>query len=68
MRDRFFRDNVIREFWPHVVPHISYELCFSKKGEVTHPNINLIPSFESITSIIQSDYHLNMPAWWVEMF
>jgi hypothetical protein len=65
MRDQFFNNSVILAFWKEVLPFITFDLCF---GKTVGPNENLIPSFIEITRIIQEDYKLPMPAWWVAMF
>ena len=46
LRDRFFRDEVIKSIWPYVLPFITYELCFTDKdGVVGGPNADTVPSF-----------------------
>lgn len=68
MRDAFFRDDLIRAFYPHVLPQIIYESCFFKYGKEEGPNATLVPSFREVTRIIIEDYKLPMPAWWAAMF
>lgn len=59
----FHDDHLIRELWPHMMQQLTFDLCFPKL-----PKLEVVRSFQEVTKIMEDEYKLPLPAWWVLEF
>jgi hypothetical protein len=62
--NEFFTDPFIQRLWPTVLENLTLKLCFG----AAKPNQEIETTFREITRIMDEQYGLSLPKWWVKKF
>ena len=64
LRAKFYSDSLIKKLYPHMLPLMTKEVVFGKKG----PNMAVQKSYCEVTRQMQEVHKLGVPKWWAESF
>ena len=63
-REKFYTDPLIKKLYRFLLPYMTFEVCFGKKG----PKPEVKKSYCLVTRHLLEHFNLPVPRWWSEMF